>query len=297
MTILATMRNAAARARGPLAESDGAGAVVDFLLGHLCDDGGFSGRSPGSDVYYTVFALMSLEALGAEMPAATAHYLAALADGAGLDLVHLASLARCRAIVHGDCADDAVRDGMLANLAALRCPDGGYTHVPGSDRPTAYGCFLALGAMQDLAVLPVGADNLGACIESMRSADGAYANVPSLPAGSTSATAAAVVTLRDLDLPAPGEIAPWLMSQCRDGGFLAVALAPAPDLLSTATALHALAALDAPLEPIVEPCLDFVESLWTGEAFTGHVADDTPDCEYTFYGLLAIGHLSKRADA
>jgi len=292
MTILATMREAAARARGPLTDSGGAGAVVTFITSHLCDDGGFSGRSPGSDLYYTVFALMSLEALGADPPSATRDYLTALADGEALDLVHLASLARCRAILDADPADAAARDGMLARLAALRCPGGGYSHVPHSDAPTAYGCFLALGAMQDLAAGPRDADNLAACIERMRSADGAYANVPSLPAGSTSATAAAVVALRHLDMPVSPEIAPWLMSQCKSGGFLAVPAAPAPDLLSTATALHALAALDTPLGPLAEPCIDFVESLWTGEAFTGHIADDTPDCEYTFYGLLAIGHLS-----
>lgn len=275
-----------------MTDSGAAGAIVGFLLARLCDDGGFSGRSPGSDLYYTVFALMSLEALGADLPAKTGEYLAAFADGEALDLVHLASLARCRAILDGDPTDEAARDGMLARLAGLRCPDGGYSHVPDSDTPTSYGCFLALGAMQDLGAKPRDVDNLAACIERMRSADGAYANVPSLPAGSTSATAAAVVALCHLDRPVAPETAPWLLAQCKSGGFLAVAAAPAPDLLSTATALHALATLGAPLDPIAGPCLDFVERLWTGEAFTGHIADDTPDCEYTFYGLLAIGHLS-----
>jgi hypothetical protein len=66
-----------------------------------------------------------------------------------------------------------------------------------------------------------------------------------------------------------------------------------PDLLSTATALHALSALHAPFDDIREPCLDFVDSLWTSQgAFYGTWADETPDCEYTFYGLLALGHLS-----
>ncbi len=178
MTILATMREAAARARGPMTDSGAAGAIVGFLLARLCDDGGFSGRSPGSDLYYTVFALMSLEALGADLPAKTGEYLAAFADGEALDLVHLASLARCRAILDGDPTDEAARDGMLARLAGLRCPDGGYSHVPDSDTPTSYGCFLALGAMQDLGAKPRDVDNLAACIERMRSADGAYANVP-----------------------------------------------------------------------------------------------------------------------
>jgi hypothetical protein len=44
---------------------------------------------------------------------------------------------------------------------------------------------------------------------------------------------------------------------------------------------------------VKEPCLDFIDSLWTNEgAFHGNWADDHVDCEYTFYGLLALGHLA-----
>ena len=66
-----------------------------------------------------------------------------------------------------------------------------------------------------------------------------------------------------------------------------------PDLLSTATALHALAALEEPLGPTKDRCLDFVDSLWTNEGgFYGHWGDTMVDGEYTYYGLLALGHLS-----
>jgi len=34
-------------------------------------------------------------------------------------------------------------------------------------------------------------------------------------------------------------------------------------------------------------------SLWTSRgAFYGNWADDVADCEYTYYALLALGHLS-----
>jgi hypothetical protein len=65
-----------------------------------------------------------------------------------------------------------------------------------------------------------------------------------------------------------------------------------PDLLSTATALHALAGLELSFETIRDRCLDFVDSLWTGRAFCGTWADEEPDAEYTYYALLALGHLS-----
>jgi hypothetical protein len=86
----------------------------------------------------------------------------------------------------------------------------------------------------------------------------------------------------------------WLLDRCHaSGGFLATPAAPVPDLLSTATGLHALAALDAPLAGLYETCLDFVDSLWTNRGgFFGSWVDDTLDCEYTYYGLLALGHLT-----
>ena len=39
--------------------------------------------------------------------------------------------------------------------------------------------------------------------------------------------------------------------------------------------------------------LIFLDSLWDARGgFHGHWADDHLDAEYTFYGLLALGHLS-----
>ena len=39
--------------------------------------------------------------------------------------------------------------------------------------------------------------------------------------------------------------------------------------------------------------LDFIDTLWTNRGgFYGNWTDDVLDCEYTYYGLLALGHLS-----
>ena len=62
--------------------------------------------------------------------------------------------------------------------------------------------------------------------------------------------------------------------------------------LSTATALHALAAAHASIGALKDSMLDFVDTLWTGKGFCGSWADDVVDSEYTYYGLLALGHLS-----
>ena len=130
-------------------------------------------------------------------------------------------------------------------------------------------------------------------MENFRSADGAYSNEPGLPLGSTTATAAAVTILCEFGAPVPKEIAPWLLARCHPrGGFCAAPQTPLPDLLSTAVALHALTVLGAPLANIKEPCLNFIDTLWDNAGgFHGHWADDALDVEYTFYALLALGHL------
>ena len=58
-------------------------------------------------------------------------------------------------------------------------------------------------------------------------------------------------------------------------------------------ALHALAGMQVDFEHIRESCLDFIDTLWTPRgSFFGHWGEDILDCEYTYYGLLALGHLS-----
>jgi len=52
-----------------------------------------------------------------------------------------------------------------------------------------------------------------------------------------------------------------------------------------------------PIVSVREPCLDFIDTLWSNEGgFHGHWHDDLLDVEYTFYGLLALGHLAQQAN-
>jgi hypothetical protein len=113
-------------------------------------------------------------------------------------------------------------------------------------------------------------------------------------APNATATAAAVATLRSLGRPLPAGLGDWFLERWHPaGGFCAAPDAPLPDLLSTAVTLHALDALNAPWRDRRETVLDFLDSLWTNVgAFHGSWADDEPDAEYTFYGLVALGHAS-----
>lgn len=268
--------------------------VVRFLREHLNPDGGFRNRAGSSDLYYTVFGLDGLLALQAELPAeAAARYFETFGDGAALDFVHRACLLRGWAAL-GRRPPAGVAGAALAGIERCRSRDGGYATLPDQLHGTAYAAFLALGAYEDAGQDLPGPGGVLESLEALRASDGSYANQPGQPSGLTPVTAAAVLVRRHLGDPAGREAGMWLLDRCHPrGGFFAAPSAPVPDLLSTATALHALTSLQVPLGALREPCLDFVDSLWTNRGgFYGTWADDEPDCEYTYYALLALGHLS-----
>jgi prenyltransferase beta subunit len=272
---------------------DSRGLVTAFLRARVNPDGGFQDRAGVSDLYYTVFGLDALIALQEDLPVGrTAAFVQGFGDGGGLDFVHVACLARAWAALGQP--DSACVDGLLARIETCRANDGGYATLPGSTHGSAYGAFLAMGAYQDLGRSLPDADGVLTSLRRLRAADGSYGNHPGVPSGNTPATAAAVLVMRHLEAPPDRETGMWLLDRCHaSGGFFASSVTPVPDLLSTATALHALSTLHLPIAGLYEPCLDFVDSLWTNRGgFFGTWADDAVDCEYTYYALLALGHLS-----
>ncbi len=289
------MLQAAKLACRPLGAS--ADLVRAFLFSRLTEAGGFADRSGAADIYYTVFGLEALMALDAsDIPWDLVHrFLLTHGDGSGLDYVHCACLARCWADMPAELASDAPRGALVRRIEQCRSEDGGYNAKPGCASGTAYAAFIAATAYGDLgADLPDRAALLRS-LEALRAEDGGYSNQAEMRLGLTPSTAAVAAVLRQLgEEPDPGA-AEWLLERCPEsGGFYATPLAPIPDLLSTATALHALAAMGASLDPIRERCLDYLDSLWSARGgFHGNWTDDELDCEYTYYGLLALGHLSE----
>jgi prenyltransferase beta subunit len=275
--------------------SDSADLVRGFLRRQWTAEGGARDRSGRPDLYYTIFAMAGLEALNTPTPRdQVTAFLRSFGAGEELDFVHVGALARCWAAVGLQEMPRGIDKSLLARLESFRTADGGYDGAAGG-HGTAYGAFVALGAYQDLGHTPPHRLKLIGSLRALESADGAWSNVPGAAIGATNATAGAVTLLRHCGLPVSARAADWLMARAHpQGGFVAAPGSPIPDLLSTATTLHALAAMDRRLPSGVhERCLDFMDSLWSAEGgFHGHWADDCLDAEYTFYGLLALGHLS-----
>jgi prenyltransferase beta subunit len=278
----------------PRALDDAAALVESFIMSQWNADGGVKDRAGVSDLYYTVFGLESLVAFQRPTPASVRGYLTTFAAGESLDFVHRCCLARGWAIV--GLSEFRQRSALEAALHAQRSSDGGFSSKPGEASGSAYAAYLALAALQDLgSALPPAAEVVPA-LHRLRSADGGYANTHGAAQGTTPATVSVVMALHAYRHRADQAVVHWLRArqQLPAGGFLAHPQAPIPDLLSTATALHALACLEQVLErDRTEAGLDFVDSLWTNHgSFHGHWAEDVLDAEYTYYGLLALGHLS-----
>jgi prenyltransferase beta subunit len=273
---------------------DGSAELVrDFMLSQLREDGGFANRTGRSDLYYTVFGIDGLIALQAELPMEKIRFYAqGFGDGEHLDFVHLCCLARVRAAAGEQ--NEKSSAAIAQRIEEFRSRDGGFNLQSDQLHGTVYACFLALGAYQDLGCELPNARRMIQCLRGLETEDGAWANNCRARFGSTTATAAAVTLSRNLSIPVSPSVGDWLLARHHaQGGFVAAPDAPMPDLLSTATSLHALASMEVPLEIIRDDCLDFIDTLWTNQgAFHGHWSDEYPDCEYTFYALLALGHLS-----
>ena len=275
---------------------DSTGLVRDFFARQFNEQGAAADRGGKPDLYYTIFALAGAHAIDAVISLdQTAGWLEGFGEGAGLDFVHLGALARCWAAVGLEKMPKHRDRAILSRIETFRKPDGTYDGEVKLAHGTAYGAFVALGAYQDLGHTPPGILDLIRGLKRLETADGAWNNQPGTAVGSLNATAGAVTLIRHLGFPVNQSVGDWLLAQAHpDGGFKATPDAPIPDLLSTATALHALSSMDRRVPSAVhERCLDFIDSLWSAEGgFHGHWADDDLDPEYTFYGLLALGHLS-----
>lgn len=294
MTIRQEMIKAVSRSKAVM--EDSIFLVINFLTESINSDGGFRGRDKQSDLYYTVFGLEALLALDSTFPQdKILSFIQGLVKKDPADLVHLASLIRCYANLSENGIEKKFRSKFIKDLERFRSKDGGFANNTGAEHGTTYGCFLALAAYQDLQMDMPDSTEAAQCIRALSIPNGGFTNNAKIKTASTNATAAAMIVLNHLNQPSDKRTADWLFAQCTsDGGFGAMSTAPIPDLLSTATALHALAVTGFGIDTIKEKSLDFIDSLWCGKGgFYGNWADNIVDCEYTYYGLLALGYLGK----
>ncbi len=266
--------------------------TADFIHVRQQENGGFAGRSADADLYYTGFALACLNALDALPPKRpVAPFLDRFGAGAGLDLIHLCSLVRCHKLLSPKLHDQPLRQNLLQSLQALRIADRTYNTAVDATTGSIFGSFLAAYAYRDLEEPFPELEKTIALIQMLRTPDGAFANDADTDQGTAPVTAAALLLLRHWGATDESRAIEWLRREVyRDGGYTVHASIPLPDLLTTATVLFTLRTLDLLLDKLREPALEFIElHLDEKGGFCSSILDMRPDCEYTWYGLLAMG--------
>lgn len=278
-------------------------AICAFIASQQNPDGGFAGKEGKSDLYYTLFGLMCAAVLNLKIDLNAVQRYLNEQENSPQDLVHLSALIRARLALKLLSIPDNLRM-LVSNINPLRrfyvdnrsrerlkiyltSPDP--DRFPHQDPNCPYSLLLAVGAAQDCG-MDFDAGEFLTRLTPYRTPDGAWSNLKNSASGSLNATIAAIQVKRQLTGTTDPETLRWLRTQQNsDGGFRAVPNAPSGDLLSTATALFALRQGKTAPAYVTN---DFIRSLWhPNGGFCATVTDNQPDCEYTFYGLLAGGSL------
>ena len=262
---------------------------VEFVLSAQMPDGGFRGRRGGSDVYYTDFALRTLALLdpGAAALARAAEYLDQLpAEPSGV--VECFNRLNCARLL-GTCEINAAvePEAILPKLAARR--------------ESAYDIFLAALCCQMLGQPLPDLDQAVSLVNAMRCDDGGFAEQLAREHGQTNATSAATGFLVMHGAMSPelrNDAAAFLAAMQPGAGFLAHPAAPEPDLLSTFTALVALAGLDELARVDLPTAARFVRKMGTDDGgFRSTLSDVEADVEYTYYGAAGAALLRAYASS
>ena len=282
---------------------------VSYILSCQNPDGGFYGRDPESDLYYTGFALRSLLILNA-LDTPTCEKVGTFLSQrlhSQTSLVDFFSLVYSAVIVSMGGGPDVFAssgdwtESIGAFLASLRGADGGFGKVPGGKESSTYMSFLALLCHQLIGKKIAAPESLVAFVHSRLRTDGGFVEYGPMRKSGTNPTAAGMGILRAI---APqllqGDMKNNLINFYKgmmgdENGFKANHRIPFCDVLSTFTSLWSLTELDALDELPLDKISQYVLS--TGNiqgGFHGGSWDAGKDVEYSFYALGALALLASQ---
>ncbi|HAF29884.1 MAG TPA: hypothetical protein DCG75_12650 [Bacteroidales bacterium] len=293
--------------------------IKEFLMLQLHHDGGFMDRAGNSDPYYSVFGYTLAFILDLEVPVnKQLIFVERWSDKNEIDFIHAVSLVQCKILISAmqlkskgssagqffqskfiservrkNIVKDVVQksDDLLRIIESYRSQNNGYNQsFKNADYASTYATFLAWSLFQDLGLLVDEAELLKS-IQDLQKENGSFVNERNSSSGVTTATAAGLIMSKSLQVVNIEKSISWLKERwINQGGFVAAEGLPIADLLSTSTALLALKMADNSLVNYSEACTDFINMHWDNSGgFFGSVADMHPDCEYTYYALLALG--------
>jgi hypothetical protein len=298
--ILATLNRGAASLDAAAREN-----ISEGIRRGLSATGGFVDRAGKPDIYYSVFGLSCSVALSLSLPWGSTLELVQNWPKSGLSLVDLSSLVRCQTILGqlshlgqlgqlGHPLPDQNHTAFFAReVERFRSDDGGYS-FDGAKPGFPSAAFLAMNLYQDLRASIPDSSRLIHALQKTGKPDGSFAHPAGSRTGVLSSTAAGLLTLRQVAGAVHEPACRWLASQVTScGGFKAHSGADLPDVLSTAVALFSLQVCGHDMTSFRLPAQRFIEDHWLDDgSFAATLLDETGDCEYTFYGLLALGAIA-----
>jgi len=284
-------------------DSDRRNRHRDFVLARQNDDGGFSGREGGSDLYYTGFAVRCLSVLNVLTESncqAIARYLRGNSR-AQVTVIDLVSWLYCAVIIQAASGIDVLADfdpewpdRLAETLESFRTRDGGYAKTHEGAAGSTYHSFL-VALCYELVGRPLPEhERLVQFVFDRQRDDGGFVEIEPMKRGGTNPTAAAVALLNmfhAMDDVVRDDVRAFLMEvRGGEGGFQANSRIPFSDSLSTFTGL--LSSLDLGLTELVDPSRTeaFINGLEFPEGgFRGATWDQVADVEYSFYALGTLG--------
>ncbi len=282
---------------------------AQYLKSFQNEDGGFSGREGGSDLYYTGFSLRALAVLGelnSEVANQTAPFLRqSIFQSASI--VEFYSLLYACLLVQLAGGPDVLAQSpedwheRVANmLETFRTPDGGYAKSVGANSGSTYHTFLVGMTYELLGRNFPEPERVLEFVAGREREDGGYVELKPMKRSGTNPTAAAVGIIQLVQGEAfdPEElehVADFLGEMTSmEGGICANTRIPVADLLSTFTGSWTLAQLNALDRIDTRAAVAYANSLEDAEGgYRGGVWDENCDVEYTFYGLSTVGLLEK----
>ena len=260
--------------------------ITSFVGSQLTENGAFTNKNGNDDLYYTSFGLMLAYVLKLHINTAHTNQWLDTQNDKLSDLLNCAAYLRSRMLCR------LLKTGRL-NLALSRMFNTKQTlplfsDYPHGDMYSPYSQYILLSLKEEMGIETTNRQEILTSLSSYRIATGGYSNIKGSKQATTNATVAALAVRGQLCGYQDNEDIRYLFStQNESGGFYANALAPVPDLLSTATALFLLKCYG--LTPRINAG-NFIDAHWQSSGgFAATLMDDRCDVEYTFYGLLALG--------
>ncbi len=244
--------------------------IKNFILSEFSESAGaFCNRGGYADLYYTMFGLLCASVLDVKLPSKRIKGYLNSIDIKSLEPVHQCCLIKSKLLLKLHTFGFMKRHFRWYRFFSFFTINRKLFFL---DDP--YGLFLTINMAQDLGIkLPKRLEvNFGVT-------------------GVLSTTVAGVLARRQLGLSVDEKVLDWILArQHESGGFVASEGTTLPDMLSTAVALFCLMVCGKVNDDIAKKGAKFIGEHWLENGgFASVIDDEKSDCEYLFYGLLAIG--------